>query len=228
MMTESSVEKCIQAPKRWYIRAVNEDIHAFIKTYDFGFIPTLAVNISAGGDSPINRMLAERFKNLRIMKTYGGKVDIKKMPYENNSLDIVITESVLEHVSHVWEAPDEIHRVLKPGGFTIHLVPLMYPRHGEDYFRFTPLGLKDLFSEFIALRVECAGNHEMTNFLMKYRSKGMRLQATHPLVKDLEDEDLVTKKIINRIGYGTLGDTCSNCVWGCFKKGENDENVATA
>lgn len=207
MTSESKAEACIHNPARWYVRTVNTQIHQFIKTYDFGFIPELAVNISAGDTSPINNMLLERFKKLRIMKTYGGKVDIRRMPYEDNSIDILITEAVLEHVSQVWEAPVEIRRVLRIGGITIHRVPFMYPMHGEDYFRFTVTGLKDLFREFEVLQVGCAGHREITNFLMKYRSGAPK-----------NDESSAAKKVVDNVGYGSVGDPCSNCIWGCFKK----------
>jgi len=200
--------------KRWYFEVGNDNIRDFIKEYDFGFVPEIGVNISADSQSPINKEFEEKYKELKITNTYKSKVDIRQMPYEDNSIDILITEWVLEHVAHVWEAPPEIYRVLRVGGITIHHVPFMYPEHGvHDLFRFTRLGLEDLFSEFEVLQLDCSGHQEITNFLMKYRSN-------HSERKKFVDEKIASKKIIDKVGYGFVGNLCSCSVWGCFRKGE--------
>lgn len=49
--------------------------------------------------------------------------DGKNIPFNNNSFDIVYSSNVLEHVLNPDALNQEIHRVLRPGGFAIHLVP---------------------------------------------------------------------------------------------------------
>lgn len=67
-----------------------------------------------------------------ITKFSGGEylLDIAPSPYrlpaEDNSFDAVISSSVLEHASNKVEVFREIHRVLKPGGFTMHVFPGKY------------------------------------------------------------------------------------------------------
>ncbi len=49
--------------------------------------------------------------------------DGKTLPFPNRSFDIVFSSNVLEHIPHVEEFQAEIHRVLKPGGRAIHMMP---------------------------------------------------------------------------------------------------------
>jgi len=39
-----------------------------------------------------------------------------KLPYKDNFFDFVIMKSAIEHIKNVYQAMEEIHRVLKPGG----------------------------------------------------------------------------------------------------------------
>lgn len=55
------------------------------------------------------------------------KMDIHHIPFEENRFDVVLCNHVLEHVRDDILAMKEIHRVLKPGGFAILLVPFFNP-----------------------------------------------------------------------------------------------------
>lgn len=55
------------------------------------------------------------------------KMDIHKIPFEDNSFDAVLCNHVLEHVRDDIQAMGEIRRVLKPGGFAILQVPFFPP-----------------------------------------------------------------------------------------------------
>lgn len=46
-----------------------------------------------------------------------------KIPFADETFDIVFSSNTLEHIPHVVEFQSEIQRVLKPGGVVIHLVP---------------------------------------------------------------------------------------------------------
>jgi SAM-dependent methyltransferase len=55
------------------------------------------------------------------------KMDIHRIPFEDNHFDIVLCNHVLEHVNDDIRAMREICRVLKPGGFSIMQVPFFSP-----------------------------------------------------------------------------------------------------
>ena len=49
------------------------------------------------------------------------------LPFQNNSLDLIVCSEVLEHLHHYNDAVKEIHRVLKPGGKFYASVPASWP-----------------------------------------------------------------------------------------------------
>jgi len=53
------------------------------------------------------------------------KMDILKMPFEDNRFDAAMCNHVLEHIEDDHTAMKEIYRVLKPGGWAILQVPFM-------------------------------------------------------------------------------------------------------
>ncbi|RAV98807.1 class I SAM-dependent methyltransferase [Pseudochryseolinea flava] len=55
------------------------------------------------------------------------KMDIHSIPFSENTFDAVLCNHVLEHVRDDIQAMREIHRVLKPGGFSIQQVPFFNP-----------------------------------------------------------------------------------------------------
>ncbi len=46
-----------------------------------------------------------------------------RIPFDDNTFDLVISESVFEHVMDYRSAISEIRRVLKPGGASLHMFP---------------------------------------------------------------------------------------------------------
>ena len=53
-------------------------------------------------------------------------MSLKKIPLENNSMDIIVADWVLEHVQNPIEFTSEIDRVLKPGGIFCARTPHKY------------------------------------------------------------------------------------------------------
>jgi ubiquinone/menaquinone biosynthesis C-methylase UbiE len=50
----------------------------------------------------------------------------RHIPFADNSVDLLVSRTVLEHVSDVESAAREMARVLRPGAKTIHLLPCRY------------------------------------------------------------------------------------------------------
>ncbi|MGE0771665.1 MAG: class I SAM-dependent methyltransferase [Cyclobacteriaceae bacterium] len=78
------------------------------------------------------------------------KMDIHHMPFGDNHFDVVLCNHVLEHVDDDIQAMREIHRVLKPGGWSILQVPFFSPvpdRTFEDKSVKDPKKREELFGQ---------------------------------------------------------------------------------
>src|SRR3990167_9344738 len=68
-----------------------------------------------GIDGQLGRVKAAQSKGVDARVAYIEK----KWPYPNKSLDVVITNQVIEHVLSIDHFIEETYRVLKPGGYSI-------------------------------------------------------------------------------------------------------------
>ena len=49
--------------------------------------------------------------------------NVERLPYRDNSMDMIICTDVLEHVFDLYKTLQEINRVIKPGGHIVLRVP---------------------------------------------------------------------------------------------------------
>lgn len=49
--------------------------------------------------------------------------DGRTLPFANDSFDVVFSSNVLEHIPDIHKTLSEIHRVMKPSGLAIHILP---------------------------------------------------------------------------------------------------------
>lgn len=54
--------------------------------------------------------------------------DLQALSYKDNHFDLVLNSDTLEHVPDYKLALQEIHRVLKPGGYHVFTIPLIFSR----------------------------------------------------------------------------------------------------
>jgi SAM-dependent methyltransferase len=66
--------------------------------------------------------------------------DLRNLSFETNSLDLVITSDVLEHVINPWDAFKDIARVLKVGGVHLFTVPTRWPMPEQSVDRVKIVG----------------------------------------------------------------------------------------
>ena len=97
--------------------------------------------------------------------------DITKSDFEDESWDAIICVQVLEHVPNIWDAPKEMARILKKGGYAIVDSPWMYPYHAEppsfgDFWRLSKDGIRKLFEELFEI-VEVYEGEQNTSCLIK-------------------------------------------------------------
>jgi SAM-dependent methyltransferase len=69
--------------------------------------------------------------------------DAQQLPFLANSIDLVFTNQVLEHLPRPWLAIAETFRVLKPGGQFIGSVSFLEPFH-DSYFCFSHWAIEDM------------------------------------------------------------------------------------
>ncbi len=84
----------------------------------------------------------------------GVCADAHALPFRECVFPLVIVKDALEHFENPQQAILEVKRVLKETGKVVIWVPFMHPFHGNDYYRYTPLGIKKLLLGFKILRFE--------------------------------------------------------------------------
>ena len=80
------------------------------------------------------------------------------LSYSDNRFDYFMCDQVLEHVQGDPQAAiDETRRVLRKGGIAVFTTCLLQELHGlpNDYWRFTPHGLRYLFRDFSEI-IDCS------------------------------------------------------------------------
>jgi len=76
-----------------------------------------------------------------------------RLPIKTGSVDLILSQAVLEHVPEPQRAVDELRRVLRPGGRTWAEFAFMQPLHAVPYhyFNITPHGADLLFDDWDVL-----------------------------------------------------------------------------
>ena len=101
-----------------------------------GYSEKTVVNIGSG----ISR-IGNAIINLDCCAYSGVHIvaDAVDLPFVDESVDMIISISLLEHMPEPEKALAEMIRVLKPNGYFYCAVPFMYPFHSapNDYVRFT-------------------------------------------------------------------------------------------
>lgn len=102
-------------------------------------------------------------------------VDMKNLPYENESFDFVITDQVIEHIDDVQKAIQESKRVLKKGGIVIHTTCFINYFHPLpiDLWRFSPDALRYLFRDFSEI-IQCEGWGNRLAIMLCFMSDRLR------------------------------------------------------
>lgn len=114
---------------------------------DFINADTTIVDLGSGPER-----LGDRFLNVDVYPFPEVDIvaDAERLPFRDNSIDALVSESMLEHVPHPRHVASEISRVLKPGGMVYVSAPFIHPYHAspDDFSRWTISGLKELFPDF--------------------------------------------------------------------------------
>lgn len=131
-------------------------INAFLKKYS-----TSAVTLDIGASEGDHREYFSHRTTLDIDASKNPDVvgDAHNLPFEDASFEVVVCSEMLEHADNPQKVISEIKRVLKPEGRVVLTTRFAFPIHDapNDYWRFTPYGLRKLFSEFEIIEVATDG-----------------------------------------------------------------------
>ena len=127
-------------------------------------------------------------------------VDCMKKDYPDESLSCIIADYTLEHLSRPWVAAQCSYDMLKPGGIAVYTTHWMFPDHTgdqeEDYWRFTPKGLRVLFSMFSSTYTGCWGDGHLAGKFIELNSQGYD-KLLREYFPEYSDEQIANAK--NRI-----------------------------
>lgn len=126
-----------------------------------------------------------------------------KMPFEDESFEVVFSTEVLEHVPNPEDYLNEVKRVLKPDGIFFFTVPFLMSLHEvpHDYYRYTPYALERIFKKvgFEAIKIKPMGGYNaalgqmiglwVNMYLCGIKKKIMRIIA-EPIIKFLYKKDI--------------------------------------
>jgi SAM-dependent methyltransferase len=106
----------------------------------------------SAADCYLDEKYAKQTINLDIdqFPTVTVVADGHKLPFKSDIFDAVIIDAVLEHVKNPNHVVNEIHLVLKEGGYVYAEIPFIQGFHSApyDYQRFTINDIRHLFSNF--------------------------------------------------------------------------------
>ena len=121
--------------------------NAFLKKYS-----TSAVTLDIGASGNDHQDYFPNRTTLDIDASKNPDVigDAHKLPFKDGTFEVVVCSEMLEHAENPQKVVSEIERVLNPGGCVVLTTRFAFPVHDapNDYWRFTPYGLRKLFSEF--------------------------------------------------------------------------------
>lgn len=105
------------------------------------------LDVGAGTGGLTNKLKEEGFdvgacdinpKNFIAKLIKCKKVDLnKKMPYKEESFDVVVCTEVIEHIENPWHLIREFHRIIKPQGILILSTPNLHNWYVRLFYLFT-------------------------------------------------------------------------------------------
>jgi SAM-dependent methyltransferase len=102
-----------------------------------------------GGRGELRTPIVQRgysYVNADLRPSGAGSVfgDAQRLPFGDGAFHLIVSSDSLEHFPDPERALVEVRRVLRDDGTLVIWVPFLHPFHGDDYYRFTPLGLRTL------------------------------------------------------------------------------------
>jgi SAM-dependent methyltransferase len=110
-----------------------------------------------GGLRPLLERKGWCYVNLDLRPGRNGHAvcaDAHSLPFRDGAFALIVAKDSLEHFENPWRAMEEIRRVLTDGGTLVIWVPFMWPFHGDDFYRYTPLAFERFLRGFAIVRFD--------------------------------------------------------------------------
>ncbi len=113
-----------------------------------------------GGKGGLRFLLEQkgwRYVNVDLRPSRNGFAvcaDAHRLPFRDGVFGLIVAKDALEHFENPWLAMEEIRRVLADGGMLVIWVPFMWPFHGDDFYRYTPLAFERFLKGFTMIRFD--------------------------------------------------------------------------
>lgn len=154
-----------------------------------------------------NRRLREDVINIDLFPfpNVDMVADIAAVPLPDASIDVVVLDTVLEHVADPWRVIAEVHRVLKPGGRVVCCTPFVFPYHGypNHYWNFSKDGLEVLFKGFSSCTIEVSlgPTSALVNLTSEYFAVAISCSSTflYTLIKGITLLPIFLLKYLDRL-----------------------------
>ena len=91
-----------------------------------------------------------------------GSIEDCSTFFSNETFDVVIALSVLEHVENIFKASEEITRIVKRGGKVFLETPFLWRIHGPvpDYWRISEYAYTSMFSKNFNIDIDTFPENE--------------------------------------------------------------------
>jgi len=149
---KEQIKSAIPIPdERVWTRQAKKVITRILKEKDPDNETSFVINIGSGVESFYKKIFRPFRGLIRLGIPHDGEVnalgDAMALPLKNDSVDLFISSSVIEHLPNPEKAVSELFRTIKPGGLVYAEIPFIGAYHmaPHDYQRYTISGIESLF-----------------------------------------------------------------------------------
>jgi ubiquinone/menaquinone biosynthesis C-methylase UbiE len=136
--------------------------------------------------------------------------DLVQCPLPDNCVDVVIALNVLEHIKNDTRALQQIHRILKPGGYTILEVPAnqeLFDFYDEQLKHFRRYNIHELSDRVQKLKFTIMTKSHLGFFVyptfayIKHQNKKMKFKTEIEKLTYMKTLIQLGGPTVNKIGY---------------------------
>jgi SAM-dependent methyltransferase len=132
--------------------------------------------------------------------------DLRALTLPQSSVGTAVCLDTLEHCADPMVACRELHRVLADGGVCVISSVMFFPVHGypQDYWRFTPEGLKLLLEPFDDVLAFGVGHPELPMQVIAVAGKGRSLALGEGSFMTLTEAQRQWDRAEGKVRFGVL------------------------